>query len=457
LARNAHVVSSRVFKTTEERPVDFAVLEPLRDQGSRFVGRRTLRVDAARIVAILVGGRRAKRLEPGDKGQVFLDETPFYAESGGQVGDQGWLLGGAGRARVTDAHSPLPTVILHEVEVEQGHLAEGDIVIAEVDGPRRAAIRRHHTATHLLHSALRQVLGGHVRQSGSLVAPDRLRFDFAHYEGVGGDALTEIEDLVNQYIVADLPVDTRELPLEQALHEGAIAFFGDRYGDVVRVVKTGEASMELCGGTHVDRSGEIGAFLVTSERGVAAGVRRIEAVCGPAAVHYAREGLTVAEQAAGRLGVAPAGLVEAVDKRLESLRQLQKESDQLRLKLARGESAAAGRTTEVEGVTVIARRADGLGRSQRRELADTLRQKTPASVVVLGAVDEDKAALLVAIGPGARDRVDAREVMKKLAPIVGGGGGGRPDLVEAGGKNAERLDEALAHASDAVRELLAGR
>lgn len=215
--------------------------------------------------------------------------------------------------------------------------------------------------------------------------------------------------------------------------------------------------MELCGGTHVDRTGEIGAFLLASERGVAAGVRRIEAVCGPAAVRQARTGLELLDRLGERLGVAASGVLEGVDKRLETLKLLQKENDQLRLKLARGESGAAVEAVQVEGVAVITRRTDGLGRSQRRDLADSLRQKTPASVVVLGAAEEGKAALLVATGAAVQARVDARQLMKKLAPIVGGGGGGRPDLAEAGGKNVDALDEALSRAPEALRELLAGR
>ncbi len=454
-ARRQHVAASRATGGAAHAVAPAAgVLLDWKDRPSCFVGRDTLQVPAARITGILKDGAPVPRLGPGDKGQVLLDETPFYAESGGQVGDRGTLRTGDGRALVTDVTAPLPGVVLHDVTVEQGALVKGEAVVAEVDARWRASAKRHHTATHLLHAALRRVLGPHVQQRGSLVTPERLRFDFAHYEGVDAEAMRDIEDLVNETIVQDVDVETREVPLEQALAEGALAFFGDRYGDRVRVVRVGDFSMELCGGTHVARTGEIGPALIWGERGVAAGVRRLEAVCGPVAVRWAREGIDALEQVAGKVGVAAPAVLEGVDRRLEALRALQKENEQLKLKLARGEAGAAPATVDVDGVAVLARRADGLSKGQRRDLADSLRQQNPGAVVILAAEDEGKAAVLVAVGEKVRARVDARAAIQKLGPLVGGGGGGRPDLAEAGGKNPGGIDAALQAAPEIVRALL---
>lgn len=454
-ARRGHVEASRVVKEDVVPGRSFEVLLPFQGQGSVFLGRETLRIEAARVLAVLAEGQPVSRLAVGDRGEVILDQTPFYAEAGGQAGDEGFLLLPEGRARVIGTTAPVPGIVLHAVKVEHGHLGVGEIVVAEVDGARRAAIRRHHTATHLAHAALRQVLGTHVRQAGSLVAPDRLRFDFAHYEAVEPEALREIESLVNEAIVADYPVETEVLALEQALATGAMAFFGDRYGEKVRVVRAGDFSAELCGGTHVNRTGEIGTFLFSSERGVAAGVRRVEALAGPAAVNHARRSLDLLAEAAGRLGVAPEALAEGLDRRLDSIRQLQKENDQLRMKLAQGSANGGAELEMVEGIGLLARRTEGLAKNQRRDLADSLRQQNPGAVIVLGAEDEGKAALLVAVGEQVQSRVDARALIKKLGPLVGGGGGGRADLAEAGGKNPAGLAEALAEAPKALREILA--
>ncbi len=452
-ARQRHVESSRVAKEDDAGAPALAVLAPFKEQGSRFVGRESLRVEA-RVLALLSAGQTVAKLAAGETGEAILDATPFYAESGGQVGDQGTLTAPSGLAQVTGTHSPLPGVILHRVEVRQGTLVPGELVVAQVDPNWRASAQRHHTATHLLHAALRRTLGTHVRQAGSLVAPDRLRFDFAHYEAVDPEALADIEDQVNDQVVQNIEVETRELPIDQALAEGALAFFGDRYGDRVRVVRVGDVSMELCGGTHVGRTGDIGPLLVSFERGVAAGVRRLEALAGPVALHHARTSIGTLERAAERVGTGATGLVEGIDRRLETIRQLQKENEQLKMKLARGEASSTAQVVEVEGVQVIARRAEGLAKNQRRDLADTLRQQNPSAVVILGAEDEGKAALLVATGDAVQARVDAREVIKRLGPIVGGGGGGRADLAEAGGKNPAGIDEALAKAPSVLRDLL---
>jgi alanyl-tRNA synthetase len=451
-ARREHVETSRVLREGQKEAGDISLLIPWKERSSEFVGYDRLRVEAARILAIFRDGTQVDRLAVGQRGKILLDETPFYAESGGQLGDRGHLAGGSGRARVADTRSPLPGVIEHSVEVEQGELAAGEVVVAEVDAAHRAGARRHHTATHLLHAALRQLLGTHVRQAGSLVAPDRLRFDFSHYEGVDDGALAEIEDLANEAVLEDEAVETEVMPLDEALAAGALAFFGDRYGERVRVVRIGEFSLELCGGTHVTRTGEVGPLLVTVERGVAAGVRRVEALAGPEALMLARSEREAVSRLSHAVGVPRGELVEGVERKLEAIRGLQKEIDQLRLKLARVADAGEDRVEEVDGITVMARRVEGLSRGQRRDLADGLRQKTPASVVVLAADEAGKVSLLVAVGRAVAGRIDARAVIRRLAEAVGGGGGGRPDLAEAGGKHPERIDDALALAPGAVRE-----
>ena len=451
-ARARHVETSRVLKADEGDRVELEVLAPWRGQGSRFVGRSTLRVDAARVVGLLKDGRSVDRLAAGEAGDAILDESPFYAEAGGQAGDHGLLVGGDARARVTGAHAPISGVTLHRVEVLEGTLVPGAVVVAEVDAARRRAIMRHHTATHLLHAALRRQLGTHVRQAGSLVEPERLRFDFAHYEPVEPEVLRDIEAEVNEAVLADHQVETVEMPIDEALASGAMAFFGDRYGDRVRVVRIGDVSLELCGGTHVLRTGEIGTTVLGGERGVAAGVRRIEALSGMAALARAREEFDRTRDMAQAMGVASDAVAEELDRRLEALRRLRRENEDLKLKLAHGGSEADATVEEVDGVRVIARRVDGLAKGPRRDLLDTLRQQNPRAVVILAAGDEGKVALLVGTGREVGDAVDARVVVKALAAIAGGaGGGGRPDLAEAGGRNPDAIPEVLARAAEAVR------
>ncbi|MDH3284460.1 MAG: alanine--tRNA ligase [Acidobacteriota bacterium] len=454
-ARRRHIETSRVLREGHKERADIDVYVPLEGKGSRFVGYESLRLEAARVVAIIRDGQPVDRLAEGERGEVLLDATPFYAESGGQIGDAGHLVGGDGRGRVVDTQSPLPGVISHSVDMQAGVLAVGQVVVAEVDRSRRAGAERHHTGTHLVHAALRQTLGPHVRQAGSLVTPERLRFDFSHFESVDPAALADIEDLSNNAVLSDLAVETETMSLDDALHAGALAFFGDRYGERVRVVRIGEFSMELCGGTHVERTGEIGPLFIGTERGVAAGVRRVEALAGPGALSQARGERELLAELSQAVGVSRHDLILGVERKLEELKKLQKENDELRMKLARGAQAADGNVTELDGLTVIARHADGLSRGQRRDLADSLRQKNPASVVVLGAAEGEKASLLVAIGSDVRGKIDAREVIGRLASTIGGGGGGKPDMAEAGGKHPDRLDQALGEAPGAVRALIA--
>jgi alanyl-tRNA synthetase len=449
------VEASRVLKEDAASSPALARLAAWQGHGSRYAGHDALRVEGAEVRAVLtMEGEPLEEIEAGGAGQVILEQTPFYAESGGQVGDRGRISGEAVYARVETTRTPVADVIVHHVVVERGSLRPGDVVNAEVDLDHRAGARRHHTATHLLHAALRRTLGPHVKQAGSLVAPDRLRFDFSHYEAIPRETLDEIEQHMNRGVLADLPVAPQEMELDEALDSGALAFFGDRYGSRVRVIRVGDVSAELCGGTHVTRTGEIGPCRIVYERGVAAGVRRIEAVVGVPALEAARADRHTVEALAERLGTGRDDMVDAVSRRLESLRGMEKEIERLRLQLARGESQGESQTADVDGVPVTVRRADGVSRSQRRDLADSLRQKSRGGVVVLGAEDGGKAALLVAVGEQAPEALDARELVRALGPLVGGGGGGRRDLAEAGGKNPAGVDEALGRAPEIVREML---
>lgn len=456
-ARARHAETSRVIKGGAEDLAGLDVFIPHRGEGSRFVGRETLRVDAARVVDIISEGRCVARLEMGGRGEVILDQTPFYAEAGGQAGDRGWLTGGHGRARVEVTHTPLPGVITHRVTVEHGALEKGEILVAEVDEiPRRAAMRNH-TATHLLHAALRRNLGTHVKQAGSLVAPDRLRFDFSHFESIDREALRDIETEVNQAIQADYPLETVEMPLEEAMATGAMAFFGDRYGERVRLVRIADVSLELCGGTHVSRTGEIGSFLVAGERGIAAGVRRIEALTGQGAVEKAQQDRDTLEELTARIGVGRGTVLDEIERRLDSLRRLQKENEDLKLKLVRGGSGSSSQTKDVGGLSVISRRADGISRSQLRDLGDSLRQQNPAGVIVLAGASDSSVSILVTTGHQVGTRLDARELVRKLTPLVGGsGGGGRTDLAEGGGKDPSGIEAMLNRVPDLVGEMAGG-
>ena len=456
-ARKKHVERSRVWKAGATPEVSVDLYVPWQKSGSHFVGRDRERVDAARVLGILSDGVSCEVAEQGSEAEVILDETPFYAESGGQIGDRGLLIGASFRASVLSTRSPVEGVIVHRVLVDQGVLESGQIVVAEVDHAKRLGAARHHTATHLLHAGLRTVLGPHVRQSGSLVAFDRLRFDFSHFSGLSRSALDEIEDFVNEAVRTDFAVETEEMPLEQALASGAIAFFGDRYGETVRVVRIGDVSVELCGGIHTGRTGEIGLLWLLAEKGIAAGVRRVEAVTGPDALQVLRSERDVLSEISTLLGTSRTEVRSGVARRIESLDKARKEMERLRLEQAQATGQTEESRQDVRGITVIARRADGLNKGQRRDLADGLRGKEPSSVIVLCADDGGKASLLVAVGEEARAKVDARDVVRKLGPLVAGGGGGRPDLAEAGGKKPSGLPTVIADAAGVVEQLLEAR
>ena len=427
------------------------------DQRTEFEGYARLAANA-RIVALLdADGASVLELVQGAHGRVVLDRTPFYAESGGQVGDSGTLAGAAGDFEVEDTQR-LREAHAHAGLVTRGRLEVGDTVEATVAAEKRAATARHHSATHLLHAALRRVLGTHVQQKGSLVEPERLRFDFSHFAPVTAEEIARIEQLVNAEILRNVAAETRLMSYDAALAAGAIALFGEKYGDTVRVLSFGEFSTELCGGTHVARSGDIGLVKIVSEGGVAAGVRRIEALAGTAALAYLNLGEHLLSSVAGLVRGGREEVVDKVSTLIERSKRLERELDAAKARLASGQGRdlAAG-AVDVAGTRVVAARVDGLDAKALRAAVDQLKEKLGTGVIVLGSADAGgKVTLVAGVTADLTARIKAGEIVAAAAARVGGKGGGRPDFAQAGGTDAGALDGALALVPDWVRERLAG-
>jgi alanyl-tRNA synthetase len=407
------------------------------------------------VVALLQQGAQVDTLGAAEQGEVVLDRTPFYAEAGGQVGDAGELSGPGVRFVVEDTHKR-GAAHSHTGHVEQGSIRVGDTLEAHVDGPRRQATALNHSATHLLHAALRKVLGTHVQQKGSLVAPDRLRFDFAHFQPVTPVELREIERLVNAQIRANIPAETRVMDYEGAVAAGAIALFGEKYDKDVRVLRMGEFSMELCGGTHVQRAGDIGLFKIVGESGVASGVRRIEALTGEAALDYVEQNDALLKDLAALVRGTREDLKDKVREQLERARQMERENRALKDRLASGQGvdlAAGG--VDVYGVKVVATRVDGADAGALRAAVDQLKDRLKSAVVVLASVENPAKVLLVAgVTADQTSRIKAGELVGAVAAQVGGRGGGRADFAQAGGSNPEALDAALESVQEFVRARL---
>jgi alanyl-tRNA synthetase len=406
------------------------------------------------VTAILKSGAEVKSAANGDDVQIVLDKTPFYAEAGGQVGDVGVLAGKQSRFRVTDTKKH-GDAHLHFGRVESGSFAVGDTVTATVDAAIRQATVLNHSATHLLHAALRKVLGTHVLQKGSLVAPDRLRFDFSHTQPVTPQELDEIERLVNGEIRCNSAADIRHLPYDEAIKAGAMALFGEKYGDEVRVLKFGEFSTELCGGTHVNRTGDIGFFRITSEGGIASGIRRIEAVTGEGALEAVRATDRALKRVAGALRATPAEVEDKVAQLLEKQKKLEREIASLKSKLTSGggQDLAAG-AVKVNGANVLALRIDGADAQSLREAVDQLKARLGSAVIVLATVTDDgKVTLVAGVTQDLVTKVRAGELAGLVAAQVGGRGGGRPDFAQAGGSDPSKLESALA----SVAALVAGK
>ena len=426
-------------------------------QGGRtaFLGYDTLGVEDARVLAVLRDGALARRLDAGQEGLVVLDRTPFYANAGGQVGDRGVLARDGSAAEVTDTTSPLPGLHVHHVRVTQGGFEPGMLVRAEVDAERRAGAMRHHTATHLLNAALRETLGPHVKQAGSLVAPDRLRFDFSHYAGVTPREQRHLENRVNAEILRDQRVVQQEMGREEALAYGALAFFGDKYGERVRVVEVPGFSKEFCGGTHVRQTGELGLFLLTAEQGVSAGTRRVEALTGQAAVARAQQDQGILEELEGAARLDRRELVDEYARLREQLKAREREVQALRMKLATAGSGGAASTedqVEIAGTLVWTPRFEGLDRKAHAAVVDDFRNrnKDRRFALVSFALAEDGVGVIAAVSSSLTGTLKAPEILKQL----GLRGGGRPDFAQGGGVAAGELDALRSRAGELLRGLV---
>ncbi len=420
---------------------------------TKFVGYDQLESDSV-LQAILKGDRLVKEAQEGDEVEVVLDVTPFYAEGGGQVGDQGLLVGAEGRLEIKETTRPVPTMIVHKGRVTQGRIREGEQLHLSVNRTTRQDAARNHTATHLVHAALRDLLGPHVKQFGSLVAPNRLRFDFAHFRPLSSRDIDEIETVVNSEIRRNERVQSEVMSIHEAVAKGALAFFGDKYGEHVRVVTVESFSKELCGGTHCRHTGEIGLFRVMSETGVAAGVRRIEAQTGHGAMAMMKKLEAEVRELSDLLKVGPSELVAKARKVMAQLKDKERELEELKLKMASGSSVASTAKT-VAGISVHVQRTDGLDMNAMRALADQLRDKLKSGVVALGAATDDgKVSLLVVVTKDLAGKIKAGDVIKPLAAEVGGTGGGRPEMAQAGGKDPSKLDAALEKVFGLVEQAL---
>ncbi|MGJ8668189.1 MAG: alanine--tRNA ligase [Oceanococcus sp.] len=424
------------------------------EQASEFVGYEQLAAQE-KVQALLRDGKPVDSLSAGQDGMVILASTPFYAESGGQVGDTGVLLAGSARFEVGDTRKDNAGAILHIGRLLEGELKAGDAVEAKVDEARRADIIRNHSATHLLHAALRNVLGGHVQQKGSLVAPDRLRFDFAHLQAMSADEVIEVESRVNAEILANHAAETKVSSYQDAVDGGAMALFGEKYGETVRVMRLGQTSCELCGGTHVQRSGDIGLFKIISEAGVAAGVRRIEAVTGLGALAWARETDRLVDEFAGRLKSSRDGVTARLDQTLERQRELEKELKKLKQDMGAQQGGdLADSALQIGPLKLVAAALDGVDGKALREMVDDLKNRLGSAVIVLAAVNGQKVALTVGVSDDQTKAVKAGELVNHVAGQIGGKGGGRPDMAQAGGNQPENLAAALASVTDFVQDKL---
>jgi alanyl-tRNA synthetase len=423
---------------------------------TEFTGYARL-TDQASIAGLFKGGEAVDVLRAGEEGIVLLDHTPFYAESGGQVGDRGVIRSSeAGVFRVSDTQKQGDGVFAHIGLVTQGEIRRGGSVEALVDEQRRAATRLNHSATHLMHAALRGVLGDHVQQKGSLVDPERLRFDFSHFQPLSAEELSKIETLVNEQIRANADVETRIMPVDQAMEAGAMALFGEKYGDEVRVLSIGDFSIELCGGTHASRAGDIGVFKIVSEAGIASGVRRIEAVTGAAALEYIGETEKNLSAVANLVKAGREDAVAKVGQFLERTRRLEKELETLKARLASSQgSDLASQAQDVEGIKVLAARLEGADAKSLRDTVDQLKNKLGAAAVILGAVTDGKVALVAGVTKPETKCVKAGELVNHVASQIGGRGGGRPDMAQAGGSQPENLEAALASVADWVKRQIA--
>jgi alanyl-tRNA synthetase len=410
--------------------------------GNTFVGYDLL-TQSAKVLALYAEGTPVAELKAGQSGVVVLDTTPFYAESGGQVGDQGAVFTDSAMFEVADTQKIKSDVFGHHGVVRNGTLAVGDVVTAHVDAAIRAASMRNHSVTHLMHKALRRVLGDHVQQKGSLVDAEKTRFDFTHNAPVTDAQIREIEALVNAEILANAPTQARLMPIDEAKQTGAMMLFGEKYGDIVRVLDIGTTT-ELCGGTHVQATGDIGFFTITTEGGVAAGVRRVEAVTGAVALNYVQDMETTLSDVAGKLRATPEELPQRVDAMLSQIKELEKELAAVKGKLASAQGdELLNSAVDINGVKVLAARLEGADAKTLRDTMDKLKDKLKSAVIVLAAVDGEKVQIAAGVTADSTGKVKAGELANHVASQVGGKGGGKPDMAMAGGTEPAKLGAAL--------------
>jgi alanyl-tRNA synthetase len=439
----------------DEQAEERKVYEGMKKFRVIYKGYETDHIAETEVLAIVKAGKEATELKEGETGQVVLAVTPFYAEAGGQVADSGRLRNPRFSALVEDAFYPIPEIIAHDIRAISGELHVGDTVEASVDISRRRAISNNHTATHLLHASLRQILGDHVKQAGSQVSAERLRFDFTHFSPLSRQEIQEVDGLVNQKIRENLKVETKLTTFEEGLKEGAMAIFEEKYGEKVRMIVVGDFSKELCGGVHVRATGEIGLFKIIAESGIAAGMRRIEALTGEEALRYAQEMEDLLNDVQAVLSSPRKEILHHVEKLKSQLEKSERENKTLRQRLAKLKTQGGEeRIRKIKGVSVLAQRLEGLTNEELRGLADSLKQKIGSGVVILGAAVDERAFLVVAVTQDLVGRIRANELIGEIAPLIGGGGGGRADFAQAGGKKAEFLDRALEKSYSIIEKMI---
>ena len=428
---------------------------------TRFDGYAQMQIPESRVLAIMKDGVEVPELREGEEGEVFLDQTPFYPEGGGQLGDRGVLAGPDGVADVVNTQSPVSELVSHHVRMSKGTLGQDQRVVASVDATSRKGAASHHTITHMLHAALRETLGPHVKQAGSLVAPNRLRFDFSHFAPLTRGELQQIEGRVNEKVQEDLDVSTDTLSLDDALARGAMAFFGEKYGDRVRIVEIPDFSLELCGGTHLRRTGEAGPFVITSESSVASGIRRVEALTGLAAMEHWQKQRALIDEASHALKTRPDELAQTASRLREELKRKVREVQELKLKLATGGSSGADAATTTIGDVLVwtPPPLEGYGKKQHRQVVDMFKEKHQNEpwVAISTAVNNDKVSVIVEVSKGLVDQIRADQLIKELAAIIEGRGGGKAERAEAGGGFPDRIPGLLERGLDRVRLALSGQ
>ncbi len=460
--------NSEIGKTKQAEKINpiYAALQRRSDVRTEFVGYDATSVSEAKVVALVKDNEQVDELKSGEEGLIVLDKTPFYAESGGQVGDTGTVISYQlsvisqdFSAKVFDTFAPVKEYVLHKSKVESGIIKVGDVVSAQVDVDKRDATRRNHTATHLAHSALREVLGTHVKQAGSVVSPNYLRFDFTHYQPLSVVEIKEIEDLVNYQILQNSKVNTDLMSIDEAMRTGAMALFGEKYGEKVRVlsVGNGEFSRELCGGTHVNATGDIGSFKITNDEAIASGVRRIRAITGFDSFERFREAELLIANSLNALKTQRDNLPNAIEKLQEELKKSRKEVDDLKMKIATGAiggSSSDDEAKDVNGVKVIAKIVEGLDKGGMRHLSDSLMAKIKSGVVIIAKTEDDKVSFIVRVSDDLTKQISAGNIVREIAPIVNGRGGGKPDMAEGGGTDASKLSDAIEASYGVIDKML---